>query len=295
MDRSKNSSSTALTLPVQALPALGLGSLEAYIQAVNRVPLLSAQEEQVLARRFRDSHDLEAAGRLVLAHLRYVVSLSRQYLGYGLPRADLIQEGNLGLMQAVKRFNPELGIRLVSYAVHWIKAAIHEYILRNWRLVKIATTKAYRKLFFSKSELINDSQDTDLQHANKLAHELGVKTQEVIDMQSRLIGEEVGLDSSAEDNKQGIEPSVFLTRDGDQPENTLSQKQYLWLQHEGLGRALLTLDARSRAIIEKRWLQDKPATLQDLGKEFGVSHERISQIEKSAFKKLQKQLQPFKN
>jgi RNA polymerase sigma-32 factor len=266
------------------------GSIEAYIQTVGRFPILSAEEEQKLARSFRDSGDLEAARQLVVSHLRLVVAVARGYLGYGLPHADLIQEGNIGLMKAVKRFDPERGVRLVSFAIHWIKAEIHEYILRNWRLVKVATTKAQRKLFFNlrsmKKGLAPLSRD-DIAH---VARELRVKPEEVAEMETRLAGQEIAFE--AEDDDESYAPAQYLAADSAaEPYAVLEAKESQEVQAEGLEHALEGLDARSRRIIEARWLREKDAaTLHDLAAEFKVSAERIRQIEAKALQKMRKAL-----
>ena len=261
------------------------GSIEAYIQTVGRFPILSAEEEQKLARSFRDSGDLEAARQLVVSHLRLVVAVARGYLGYGLPHADLIQEGNIGLMKAVKRFDPERGVRLVSFAIHWIRAEIHEYILRNWRLVKVATTKAQRKLFFNlrsmKKGLGPLSQD-DIAH---VARELRVKPEEVAEMETRLAGQEIAFE--ADDDEDTYAQVQYLADRAAEPYAVLEAKESQAVQAEGLEHALEGLDARSRRIIEARWLREKDAaTLHDLAAEFKVSAERIRQIEAKALRKL---------
>jgi RNA polymerase sigma-32 factor len=267
------------------------GSLEAYIHTVNRFPLLSAEEERSLARRLREENDLDAARQLVLSHLRLVVAVARGYLGYGLPHADLIQEGNIGLMKAVKRFDPERGVRLVSFAIHWIKAEMHEYILRNWRLVKVATTKAQRKLFFNlrsmKSGLAPLSRG-DIKH---IAAELKVKPEEVSEMETRLAGQEVAFEGD-QDDEEAYGPVNYLAADREaEPLQTLEAKESEELRSAGLASALTNLDPRSRRIIEARWLREKDAaTLHDLAAEFNVSAERIRQIEVKALEKMRKAL-----
>jgi RNA polymerase sigma-32 factor len=263
------------------------GSIEAYIQTVGRFPMLSVEEEQKLARSFRDEEDLEAARQLVVSHLRLVVAVARGYLGYGLPHADLIQEGNIGLMKAVKRFDPDRGVRLVSFAIHWIKAEIHEYILRNWRLVKVATTKAQRKLFFNlrsmKKGLAPMSQD-DIQ---RVAAELRVKPEEVAEMETRLSGQEIAFES--DDEEDSYAPAQYLADSDAEPFKLLEAKQSEAGQAAGLEKALTSLDTRSRRIIEARWLREKDAaTLHDLAAEFKVSAERIRQIETKALEKMRK-------
>lgn len=263
-----------------------LGTLDAYIAAVTRLPVLSADEETTLARRLRDEEDLDAARQLVLSHLRLVVSVARQYLGYGLPHADLIQEGNVGLMKAVKRFDPERGVRLVSFAVHWIKAEIHEFIIRNWRLVKVATTKAQRKLFFNLRRMRPDGQTLDPQQVENIAQELNVRREDVSEMEVRLSGRDLPLENQDED--ENYAPIAYLSDEGrHEPSHVLEQRGHQALQSTGLHEALQKLDLRSRRIIEARWLQDEGgATLHNLAEEFGVSAERIRQIEAAAFKKL---------
>jgi RNA polymerase sigma-32 factor len=273
-----------LPLPVP-MPA---GSLETYIQTVNRFPLLSAEEEQSLARRFRDANDLEAARGLVVSHLRLVVAVARGYLGYGLPHADLIQEGNIGLMKAVKRFDPERGVRLVSFAIHWIKAEMHEYILRNWRLVKVATTKAQRKLFFNLRSMKNGLAPLSSGDVRHIASELRVKPEEVTEMETRLAGHEIAFEPE-QDDEDGYAPVHYLADDASEPTRVLEAEQSQRLRAEGLEKALASLDPRSRRIIESRWLKEKDAaTLHDLAAEYKVSAERIRQIEAKALQKMRK-------
>jgi RNA polymerase sigma-32 factor len=267
------------------------GSLEAYIQTVNRFPLLSAEDEQALARRFRNADDLEAARQLVLSHLRLVVAVARGYLGYGLPHADLIQEGNIGLMKAVKRFDPERGVRLASFAIHWIKAEIHEYILRNWRMVKIATTKAQRKLFFNLRSMKKSSTALTPTEIKQVAQTLNVKESDVIEMEQRLQGGDVALEPSPDDGDEIVTPIAYLTDASEGPADTIEREQTESLKSAGLSRALESLDERSRRIIRTRWLAEKePLTLHELAAEFGVSAERIRQIEAKAMQKMRKQL-----
>ncbi|MEN3367236.1 MAG: polymerase sigma-32 factor [Burkholderiales bacterium] len=266
-----------------------LGNIEAYISAVNRLPMLTHEEEMALARKLRENNDLAAAQKLVLSHLRLVVSIARGYLGYGLPHADLIQEGNIGLMKAVKRFDPDQGVRLVSYAMHWIKAEMHEYILKNWRLVKVATTKAQRKLFFnlrSHKETLDTMTPTQV---DDLARSLNVKREEVIEMETRMSGHDVALEAPTDDEDDKFAPIAYLSSDANEPTKTLEAKQFDRLQSEGLGLALEKLDARSRRIVEARWLANDDgsgSTLHELADEFGVSAERIRQIESAALKKM---------
>jgi RNA polymerase sigma-32 factor len=266
-----------------------LGTIEAYISAVNRLPLLSQEQETTLGRRLRDESDLDAARQLITSHLRLVVSIARQYLGYGLAHADLIQEGNIGLMKAVKRFDPDRGVRLVSFAVHWIKAEIHEYIVRNWRLVKVATTKAQRKLFFNLRRMRpeDSGQSLDTEQVDAIARELNVRPQDVSEMEIRMSGQEMALETRDDDDTT-YAPIAYLSDDGEQEPSSVLERQARYnLQGEGLFQALEVLDARSRRIVEARWLQDDGgATLHDLAAEFGVSAERIRQIEAAAFKKL---------
>jgi RNA polymerase sigma-32 factor len=279
-----------------------IGNLDAYISAVNRVPLLTQQEESDFARKLRDSGDIEAAGRLVLSHLRLVVSVSRQYLGYGLPHADLIQEGNVGLMKAVKRFDPEQGVRLVSYALHWIKAEIHEYILKNWRIVRLATTKAQRKLFFNlrsmKASMKGEAADGDTHRntlssaeADTVARQLNVKREEVLEMETRLAGGDVALEPQTDDGEESYAPIAYLADEASEPTRVLEARHRDQLSGDGILRALDVLDARSRRIVEERWLKVNDdasggMTLHELAAEYGVSAERIRQIEVAAMKKM---------
>jgi RNA polymerase sigma-32 factor len=288
-----------MTAPTALVPAsnsaLGLGftgnlgNLDAYISAVNRLPMLSHDEEISLAKRLQEKNDLGAAQELVLSHLRLVVSIARGYLGYGLPHADLIQEGNIGLMKAVKRFDPDQGVRLVSYAMHWIKAEMHEYILKNWRLVKVATTKAQRKLFFNlRSHKTGLDAMTPAQIDN-LAKTLDVKREEVIEMETRLSGRDIALESPTDDEDDKFAPIAYLSSDASEPTRVLEAEQVTRLQSEGLESALSKLDPRSRRIVEARWLANDDgsgATLHTLAEEFGVSAERIRQIEVAALKKM---------
>ncbi|MBI2959837.1 MAG: RNA polymerase sigma factor RpoH [Betaproteobacteria bacterium] len=275
--------SKAMALPV---PSAG-GSLAAYIQEVNRFPILSAEEEVRLARRLRDEDDLEAARQLVLSHLRVVVAIARGYLGYGLPHADLIQEGNIGLMKAVKRYDPDRGVRLVSFAIHWIKAEIHEFILRNWRLVKIATTKAQRKLFFNLRSMKPGLGTLTGEQIKSIAGKLRVKPKEVIEMETRLGGQDVALEAHGEDDDDHYAPIAYLTDPGGEPSQRLEAVESEGLRTQGLKAALSALDSRSRRIIEARWLREKDgATLHELAEEFKVSAERIRQIEAKALAKM---------
>jgi RNA polymerase sigma-32 factor len=279
-----------LALPVRtlALPVpSAVGSLDHYIQAVNRFPILAPEEEVRLARKFRDEGDLEAARQLVLSHLRVVVAIGRGYLGYGLPHADLIQEGNIGLMKAVKRFDPERGVRLVSFAIHWIKAEMHEFILRNWRLVRIATTKAQRKLFFNLRSMKPGLEPLTQDEIRRVARELKVKPEEVAEMEMRLAGQDLALEPAVDDDDEGYAPINYLADPQDEPSRVIEDEQTSRLRREGLSTALAALDPRSRRIIEARWLREKdPATLHELAAEFRVSAERIRQIEAKALQKM---------
>ena len=286
-----------------------LGNLDAYISAVNRFPMLSLEEEQIFARRLKDQNDLESASRLVLSHLRLVVSVSRKYLGYGLPHGDLIQEGNIGLMKAVKRFDPDQGVRLVSYALHWIKAEIHEYILKNWRMVKMATTKAQRKLFFNLRSMKQGFKD-DLDVAthrdtlseeqiDSMAQTLNVKREEVIEMEQRMAGGDVLLDPApSEDGEDTFGPIAYLSDARHEPTALIESHQRDVLASDGIAAALADLDPRSRRIVEERWLKVNDdgtggMTLHDLAAEYQVSAERIRQIEVAAMKKMRHSLAAF--
>jgi RNA polymerase sigma-32 factor len=273
-----------------------LGNIDAYISAVNRLPMLTQEEEVSLAHRWRDNNDLAAAQSLVLSHLRLVVSIARGYLGYGLPHADLIQEGNIGLMKAVKRFDPDQGVRLVSYAMHWIKAEMHEYILKNWRLVKVATTKAQRKLFFNLRSHKEGLDSMTPAQVDALAQTLNVKREEVIEMETRLSGRDIALEAPTDDEDDKFSPIAYLSSDTSEPTRVLEAQQFDRLQSEGLANALDKLDPRSRRIVEARWLANDDgsgATLHELADEFGVSAERIRQIEAVALKKMKSSLASF--
>jgi len=271
-----------------ALPVLAAaGSLDTYIQTVNRYPLLTQEQETEFARRFRREGDLEAAGQLVLSHLRVVVSVARGYLGYGLPQSDLIQEGNIGLMKAVKRFDPERGVRLVSFALHWIRAEMHEYILRNWRIVKVATTKAQRKLFFNLRSLKQSLNSLGAEDTKAIARQLGVTADEVVEMETRLTGRDIALEPVGDDEEDTYSPIAYLTAEDAEPGRILEHEESERLRGSGLEKALASLDARSRRIVEARWLNDsESATLHDLAAEFGVSAERIRQIEAKALTRM---------
>ena len=275
-----------------------LGNIHAYISAVQKIPLLSHEEESEFAKQLREQNNLQAAQRLILSHLRFVVSIARNYLGYGLPHADLIQEGNIGLMRAVKRFDERQNVRLVSYAVYWIKAQIHEYILKNWRLVKTITTKAQRKLFFN----LRSYKENDHQFSNKqvetIAKDLDVKQRDVLDMEMCMNTKEISLDLPQSDSNSSndFSPLEYLHSSADEPLEQINFKKREHLHTEGIQQALNQLDARSRRIVESRWLADdekNSVTLQDLAQEFGVSAERIRQIEVAAFKKMKLALMPY--
>jgi RNA polymerase sigma-32 factor len=280
----------ALPIPV------AVGNIDAYIQAANRYPMLSEAEETRLAERFHNEGNVEAARQLVLSHLRLVVSIARGYLGYGLPHADLILEGNIGLMKAVKRFDPARGVRLVSFAMHWIKAEIHEYILKNWRLVKVATTKAQRKLFFNLRSLKSDYEGVNTlsgSQAAEVATRLGVKRDEVVEMETRLSGRDLALEGNPDDGDDAFAPIDYLADSRYEPTRAIENKAIARLQDEGLQEALTTLDPRSRRIVEARWLHDgEAATLHELAAEFAVSAERIRQIEAKALQKMRGVLTP---
>jgi len=274
--------SYALSFPVPAA-----GSLDQYIQSVNRMPMLSEQQEVELATRLRDDGDVDAARQLVMSHLRVVVAIARGYLGYGLPHADLIQEGNIGLMKAVKRFDPTRGVRLVSFAMHWIKAEIHEYVLKNWRLVKIATTKAQRKLFFNLRGMKQDAGTLNPVEVDAIATQLGVKPEEVVEMETRLGGRDIPLDGGNDDDDERFAPIAYLPDPHAEPSEVLAQTQLAHMQDTGLRNALASLDDRSRAIVQRRWLTEgDSATLHELAAEYGVSAERIRQIEAKAMQKM---------
>ena len=302
---------TALTLknPWAVVPSLG--HLDAYISAVNRMPMLTLEQEQEFARKLKNENDLEAAGKLVLSHLRVVVSVARQYLGYGLPHADLIQEDNIGLMKAVKRFDPDQGVRLVSYAMHWIKAEIHEYILKNWRMVKVATTKAQRKLFFNlrsmkqgmkaeADEATGTHRDTlTASQIDSMAKDLNVKREEVMEMETRMSGGDVLLDPSpSDDGEVAYGPIAYLADAHHEPTAMIEAHQRDMMASDGIATALASLDERSRRIVEERWLKVNDdgsggLTLHDLADEFGVSAERIRQIEVAAMKKMKAALTEY--
>ena len=279
---------TSLTLP--ALPPVS--SPESYVHAVNAIPMLTAERELELGRRLRDSDDVTAASGLVLPHLRLVVSVARNYMGYGLPQADLVQEGNIGLMKAVKRFDPERGVRLASFAIHWIKAEIHEYILRNWRMVKIATTKAQRKLFFNLRSMKKSTKALTPNEIRQVAETLNVKESDVVEMEQRLQGGDIALEPSPEDGEEApVTPIAYLTETSEGPAEHFEREQAESMKSRGLSEALQSLDERSRRIVKARWLAESdPKTLHELAVEFNVSAERIRQIEAKAMQKMKKRL-----
>ena len=277
----------SLNFPVPS----ALGSLENYIQAVNRFPLLTAEQEHDLAKRFHETEEVEAARQLVLSHLRLVVAIARGYLGYGLSHADLIQEGNVGLMKAVKRYDPDRGVRLVSFAVHWIKAEIHEFILKNWRMVKVATTKAQRKLFFNLRSMKKAEGSLSANAVAEMAQTLNVSQSDVREMETRLYGQDVALDPGVEDEDDAFTPIAYLVAQNAEPTDHMEQAEREKLASTGLRDALDALDARSRHIVESRWLDDEnPATLHDLAAVYGISAERVRQIEVKALQKMKASL-----
>ncbi|MFC3122377.1 RNA polymerase sigma factor RpoH [Agaribacter flavus] len=277
----ENMQSFALTVPAS-------GSLESYIQAVSSIDMLTAEEEKRLGERLQADGDLESARKLVMSHLRFVVHIAKSYSGYGLPQADLIQEGNIGLMKAVKRFDPTVGVRLVSFAVHWIKAEIHEYVLKNWRIVKVATTKAQRKLFFNLRKAKKRLGWFTHEEVQKVADDLGVSTKEVLQMESRMSSHDQAFDlANDDDDSTNFSPAQYLEDTSQDVETTVINNDWDTAATKRLYAALRTLDERSQHIIETRWLADQKATLQDLADEYQVSAERVRQIEKNAMKKLQ--------
>jgi len=280
----------SLALPVPSTT----GSLDNYIQTVGRFPILSQDEEVGLARRFKSDNDLDAARQLIVSHLRVVVSVARGYTGYGLPQADLIQEGNIGLMKAVKRFDPERGVRLVSFALHWIRAEMHEYILRNWRLVKIATTKAQRKLFFNLRSMKQGLDTLKPKQIKDIAQQLNVSEQDVVEMEARFNGHEMALEADTNGDEDSYAPISYLAADSDnEPSLLLERSEAKGIETAGLSHALESLDERSRRIVEARWLRESDsATLHDLADEFNVSAERIRQIEQKALAKMKAALLP---
>lgn len=273
-----------------ALPVITGGDLDSYIRATSSFPVLSREEETSLAKRMREDGDVNAAHQLVLSHLRVVVTIARGYLGYGLPHADLIQEGNIGLMKAVRRFDPERGVRLISFAIHWIKAEIHEFIMRNWRLVKIATTKQQRKLFFNLRSMKKGLDTMSQAEVTSMAEQLGVKAEEVVEMETRFSGRDISLEPVTDSDEDNFSPITWLT-DGSDPSRELEKEQLEQLTHTRLKNSLDSLDERSRRIIEARWLrEDKAATLHELADELGISAERVRQIEAKAMKKMRAEI-----
>ena len=283
-----------MTMALTVAPTVNLpsatGNLDRYLQTIRTIELLSEEEEQQLARRLRDHDDIEAAQKLILAHLRFVVHIARSYSGYGLPMNDIVQEGNIGLMKAVKRFDPDVGVRLISFAVHWIRAEIHEFVIRNWRIVKVATTKAQRKLFFklrsAKKELTWFTAD----EIKAVAEDLGVEQKTVIEMESRMSGQDTSFDlpAGSDDEDRLTAPANWLMQENADPATLVEAENQLSNNHEHLVSALATLDERSQDIVQRRWLEDNKPTLHELADEYSVSAERIRQIEKNALKKLQK-------
>ena len=286
------SSTTALIAKPGDFGLIGpVGSFDAYVERVRRIPVLSREQEQELAQRFRDSEDLDAARELVLSHLRFVLHIARGYSGYGLPVSDLVQEGNVGLMKAVKRFDPTVGVRLVSFAVHWIRAEIHEYVLRNWRLVRIATTKAQRKLFFNLRRVKRDLGWLSAAETRAVAEDLGVSPAEVTDMEQRLAARDASFDPvPMGDEEEAYGPAAYLAAPGADPADTVLDDEQSEDSHSQLVQGLETLDDRSRSILKRRWLVEPKATLQELAAEYGVSAERIRQIEAAAFTRLRRLL-----
>ncbi len=280
---------TALAIRPELMLAGPLGSLEHYIQAANSIPVLSAEEEYELATRLREHDDLDAARRLVLSHLRFVIHVARGYAGYGLQLADLIQEGNIGLMKAVRRFDPRVGVRLVSFAVHWIRAEIHEFVLRNWRLVRVATTKAQRKLFFNLRKAKKHLGWLNKEEAEAVAADLGVSTRDVVEMEQRLSGHDLSFDPYP-DEDEDFAPATYLPSPNSDPARAVERDDADAFDHDRLTAALEKLDDRSRSILSRRWLAENKATLHELAAEYGVSAERVRQIEANAIGKLRKQL-----
>jgi RNA polymerase sigma-32 factor len=276
-----------MTTDVMKMPSMAPGAdLDAYLRTISQFPILSPEEEQSLAYRLRDEGDLSAARELVMCHLRFVVHLARSYKGYGLPQADLIQEGNVGLMKAIKRFDPSVGVRLISFAVHWIKAEMHEYILRNWRIVKVATTKAQRKLFFNLRGAKKTSNWLSVEETNAIANELGVPSAEVTRMESRLSASDMAFDGYASDDETASAPVHYLPSASPDPADLVANASSDQDMHLRLSEGLANLDERSRDILQQRWLSDDKATLHELAEEYGVSAERIRQLEKNAMNKL---------
>lgn len=282
--------STALAMtPSTSLPSVS-GDIDRYLQNIRSIEILTAEQERQLARQLRNNDDIDAAQSLVMSHLRFVVHIARSYSGYGLPLGDIIQEGNIGLMKAVRRFDPEVGVRLISFAVHWIRAEIHEFVIKNWRIVKVATTKPQRKLFFKLRSAKKQLGWFSAQEIQNVANDLGVEPKTVVEMESRLSGHDTSFDPVAgqDDDDQISSPSSWLAQDNADPALLLEQKTQKDSQHNQLFSALTMLDARSQDIVKRRWLQDKKPTLHELADEYSISAERIRQIEKNAMQKLKK-------
>ncbi|WP_180108732.1 MULTISPECIES: RNA polymerase sigma factor RpoH [unclassified Acinetobacter] len=280
-----DSSNQLMPLSLSA-PGVNLG---AYISTVNQIPILSAEQEKELAERYYYDQDLDAAKMLVMSHLRFVVHIARSYAGYGLPQGDLIQEGNLGLMKAVKRFDPNMGVRLVSFAVHWIKAEIHEYVIRNWRIVKIATTKAQRKLFFNLRSLKKSSKKLTLAEAQSIANDLNVTPEQVLEMEGRLTAYDAAFEAQSDDDDEGsthVAPALYLEDNRYDPARLAEDEDYEEQSTSALHEAMDQLDDRSRNILQRRWLDDEKSTLHELAAEYNVSAERIRQLEKNAMEKI---------
>ncbi|TCM67755.1 RNA polymerase RpoH-like sigma 32 subunit [Acinetobacter calcoaceticus] len=281
----RDSSNQLMPLSLTA-PGVNLG---AYISTVNQIPILTAEQEKELADRYFYEQDLDAAKMLVMSHLRFVVHIARSYAGYGLPQGDLIQEGNLGLMKAVKRFDPTMGVRLVSFAVHWIKAEIHEYVIRNWRIVKIATTKAQRKLFFNLRSLKKSSKKLTLAEAQSIAEDLNVTAEQVIEMEGRLTAYDAAFEAQGDDDDDGpvhVAPALYLEDNRYDPARLVENEDYEEQSNAALHDAMNQLDDRSRTILQRRWLDDDKSTLHELASEYNVSAERIRQLEKNAMEKI---------
>ncbi|MGE8683578.1 MAG: RNA polymerase sigma factor RpoH [Acinetobacter sp.] len=280
-----DSSNQLMPLSLSA-PGVNLG---AYISTVNQIPILTAEQEKELAERYYYDQDLDAAKMLVMSHLRFVVHIARSYAGYGLPQGDLIQEGNLGLMKAVKRFDPNMGVRLVSFAVHWIKAEIHEYVIRNWRIVKIATTKAQRKLFFNLRSLKKSSKKLTLAEAQSIANDLNVTAEQVLEMEGRLTAYDAAFEAQGDDDDEGsthVAPALYLEDNRYDPARLAEEEDYEEQSNSALHEAMDQLDDRSRNILQRRWLDDEKSTLHELAAEYNVSAERIRQLEKNAMEKI---------
>ncbi len=279
--------------PASLVPSGPVGSLDAYIDRVSQIPVLSKKEEVALAIKFRSEGDLDSARQLVLSHLRFVVHIARGYLGYGLPMGDLVQEGNVGLMKAVKRFNPEVGVRLVSFAVHWIRAEIHEYVLRNWRLVKVATTKSQRKLFFNLRKMKKNLAWLTEAETKAVAKDLGVDASDVREMEQRLSARDMSFDPAPEsDEDDTYSPAMYLPATNADPATLVEREEWEEDSADRLGAALERLDQRSRDILKRRWMTDDKATLHELADEYGISAERVRQVEANAISKLKGLMAP---